>query len=304
MQKRNMAGTLPSRVFGKSNDVLVIDACLASCGAEWWHIAEELSGDMKVVTYDRAGYGGSPYQALPRTPANIAHELHEFLGMQGISSNIILLGHSQGGLYAVQYALMYPGQVKGLVLLDPATPFDNEFKNRLTAREYTMSGVDKTSGYQLGLLLSSLGVAPLFKPLLKKSPPFYYHQFSRDAEEYLLGSLTRRSTYRTALEEYRHSHMKESISGIVKAVEDHELGDLPVRLITHSSGFYISELEKYAGMAHGTAEKVETIWQEIMKRYLNLSSDSKHTAAQKSGHYIHLTEPELARQAVFSLKGL
>jgi pimeloyl-ACP methyl ester carboxylesterase len=51
------------------------------------------------------GYGGSAANSLPRTPENIATELDALLSALGISEGILLMGHSQGGLYAVSVKL-------------------------------------------------------------------------------------------------------------------------------------------------------------------------------------------------------
>lgn len=84
-------------------------------------------------------------------------ELDKLLNLIGIDKEFIIIGHSEGGLYAVEYAYLYPSKVKGLLLLDPAIPYDNLFKKQLTADEYKNSGVDKT--------------------FTKITPPFYYYDF-------------------------------------------------------------------------------------------------------------------------------
>lgn len=294
-------GVMAYELFGSSGPALVIDACLCSCSAEWRHIAGKLSAKRRVLVFDRSGYGGSAANGRPRTPANIAEELEALLLSLGIDKDITLLGHSQGGLYAVQYAIMHPEKVHGIVLLDPATPFDDEFKAKLTEQEYKSSGVDKTAGYRLGLWLTSLGLGALLKPLLKKSPPFYCHAFTPEAEKYLLHNLIKKNTYKTALEEYRYTHLGEYTAGVRNAAETGGLGSIPVRLVTHSSGFYVKELQDFAKLDENTAKKVEGIWQEIMKRYLGLSHDSQHISAPNSGHYIHLTDYDVVEKAVFGL---
>ena len=292
---------LAHRVFGCGNVAVVIDACLLSCGAEWWHIAERMAGSCRVLTFDRAGYGKSPVSKLPRKPSNIAMELNELLESIGINHNIVLLGHSQGGYYAVQYAAMYPQKILGIVLLDPATPFDDAFKAKLTRQEFRNSGVDKTAGYRVGLLLTSLGLGFLLKPLLKKAPPFYYHTFSDDAERYLLEHLMKRTSYQIALEEYKFAHVHETTTDVRHAVETGALGNIPLRLVTHSSGVYVQELMTYANMDKPTAEKVETIWQEVMRKLLALSKCSIHTVAPNSGHFIHLTDEAFVMDTVLKL---
>lgn len=289
------------KVYGDKENTLVIDACLCSCSAEWWHIAEKLSDSYKVIVFDRAGTGRSAASLQPRTPRNITNELNTLLAELGIRSKITLLGHSQGGYYSIQYALMFPERIKGLILLDPATPFDDEFRELLTEEEYKSSGVEKTGGYRLGRLLASLRLGFLFKPLLLKSPPFCYHSFDKEAQQYMLQSLMRRSTYQTALDEYKYTHLDGTTSDVKKAIESGALGSIPVRLVTHSSDIYVQELMKYASLGRDTACKIETIWQSIMKGCLALSADSEHITAPNSGHYIHLTDYELVKATLLDL---
>ncbi|QVK19020.1 alpha/beta fold hydrolase [Mycoplasmatota bacterium] len=285
-----------------NKNTIVIDTCLGSCSAEWWHIAQKLSNDYRVLVYDRAGYGKSSKSKLKRTPKNIALELNKLIEHLNINSNIILIGHSQGGINLIQYALDYKEKIKALVLLDPATPFDDEFKLKLSKEEYCSSGVDKTSSHKLGLVLTSLGLGFLFKPLLKKSPPFYYHNYSKEASQYLLKSLTKRKTYQTALKEYFFTHHDNSTEEIVEAIKSSSLESIHVKLITHSSSFYIKELNQFAYLDEITATKVENVWQEIMKRYIGLSKNCEYIEASNSGHFIHLTDLDLVIKTIKSIE--
>lgn len=293
--------TIAYTVRGTGNKTIVIDTAIGTCSAEWWHIAEKLSERYKVVTFDRAGYGESGMFTKKRTPQNIADELNNLLVYLNISKNIILLGHSQGGFYSLQYALMYSAKVIGMVLLDPATPYDSEFIQRLTVDEYRKSGVDKTSGMKLGLWLTSLKLGFIAKPMLKKMPPFYYHTFAKDAEGYLLQSLCKKSTYATALEEYKFTHIENAIADVKKAIEHKGFGNLPIKLITHSSVVYSKELQEFGSMDLQTASKIEDIWQNSMKKILNLSTDTEHIVAAKSGHYIHLTDLDTVLETIGTL---
>ncbi len=288
------------RFFGSGENTLVVDTCLGSCSGEWWHIAETLSKKYRVLVFDRSGYGESSVSILERTPRNIALELDKLLNLIGIDKEFIIIGHSQGGLYAVEYAYLYPNKVKGLLLLDPATPFDNLFREKLTADEYKSSGVDKTISYKTGLILTSLGLGFAIKPLLKKAPPFYYYSFDKDAKEYLLKALVRKNTYKTALVEYAFTHNTVDTEDIVKAVDTTALHNLPIKIITHSSDFYIEELKYYGNMGEETAKKIEFLWQDIMKRYLFLSTNAEHITAPNSGHFIHLTDFEVLKSTVDS----
>ncbi|MDF2686432.1 MAG: putative hydrolase [Clostridia bacterium] len=292
---------LSCRLYGKSDKTIVIDSCIASCSAEWWHIAEQLQGEYQVLLYDRAGYGKSSLSIKTRTPENIAAELDDLLNKLGINKNIIMIGHSQGGFYATQYALMFPQKMKAVVLLDPATPFDIEFIHNLSQKEYKYSGVDKTFGFKLALFFTRLKLGFLFKSLFIKSPPFYYYNFSDDAKNYLLSALCKKETYKTALEEYKYTHLTETSQKVIDGVNNCGLKNIPIILMTHSSSIYVKELKEFAALDDEVALKVEALWQDIMKKYLKLSTDSKHIIASNSGHYIHLTDNELLESVIKAL---
>ncbi len=49
-----------------------------------------------------------------------------------------------------------------------------------------------------------------------------------------------------------------------------------------------------------TAQKIEDLWQDIMKRYLDLSSETEHIIAPNSGHYIHLTDFKVLKNTISS----
>lgn len=75
-----------------------------------------------VLTYSRAGYGGSGPAKLPRDPdylhvegQRVLPELLERLGLE----QPILFGHSDGGSIALIYAGSYPQSVRALILEAP-----------------------------------------------------------------------------------------------------------------------------------------------------------------------------------------
>lgn len=77
--------------------------------------------------------------------------------------------------------------------------------------------------------------------------------------------------------------------------------NIPLILITHTSGPAVKETMDFGNASRELAEKVEGIWQELMRRYLEYSADSQYIQAQNSTHYIHLTEPEIIMRAVDTL---
>lgn len=286
---------------GEGEITFVIDTALGTCSAEWRHIGPKLASYGRVLLYDRAGYGQSTKSSLERTPQNIAEERKKLIDHLGIEKNIVLIGHSQGGLYAVQFAILYPEKVRGMILLDPATPFDGEFRSVLSIKEFRQSGVDKTGPLKVAQYITAAGMGFMLKPLLRKGVPFCYHEFDPEAKEYLLRSLTAGNTYRTALAEYSFSHSDIDTKDIAGAVSEGALGDMAIKVLTHSAPVYTEELMRYGSLDRETAEKIDSIWQGIMCRYMQLSKRSEHVTAKNSGHYIHLTDEKLLLDTASSM---
>lgn len=72
-----------------------------------------------VVVYDRAGFGQSDIGPMDLTPRRQVEQLDRVLTLLQTPPARILIGHSYGGLLAVAHAHLYPGKVRGLVLVDP-----------------------------------------------------------------------------------------------------------------------------------------------------------------------------------------
>ena len=84
-----------------------------------------LSPNYRVVAIDRPGHGSSDRPTgRVVTIEYQAQLLHETLSTLGISKPI-LVGHSWGAALALAYALNYPDDVSGMVLLAPAAYPDN-----------------------------------------------------------------------------------------------------------------------------------------------------------------------------------
>ncbi|MDD4074606.1 MAG: alpha/beta hydrolase [Eubacteriales bacterium] len=285
-------------VFGDGKINIVVEMGLGAAMGEWWHIAQALSAQARytVLLYERVKSGNRKTSVPSRSPEHIAKELKALLDALGHEERIILLAHSQGGLYAQQFARLYPSLVKGLILLDPLTAEDNRFRAVLTPEEFRKSGVDKFSNLTLPKTLAKLHLGFVIKAFMKSAPPLCYAQaFSNDARAYVLDALTKPAFYQTAMEEYRLSHLEENLSGLHDAAG---FPRVPLALITHSSALAEKETMEFGGASPEPAKKVEELWQTLMKNYLTFSPSAKYIQAEKSTHYIHLMQPELIDEAL------
>jgi pimeloyl-ACP methyl ester carboxylesterase len=95
-------------------------------------VFNKLSKLTTVVRYSRAGLGKSSYENVDKDFDSMVSELESLIENLSIDEEIVLIGHSYGGLIIRSYAKRHPEKVCGL-LFDDST-FEDYF-NRLTAIE-------------------------------------------------------------------------------------------------------------------------------------------------------------------------
>lgn len=89
----------------------------------------------RVVLYDRAGTGSS---AVAGTIADAADDLHAMIAALG-AGPVVAIGQSLGGAAALLLAQQHPGDVAGLVLLDPTPVSDPALARQVVDRARSMA---------------------------------------------------------------------------------------------------------------------------------------------------------------------
>ena len=107
---------------GQGSPTIVLEAGLMSTMLSWSAIQLTLAQSYRVVSYDRAGLGWSDLGPMPRTAERIVKELHTLLERAAIPAPYVLVGHSFGGLTMPLFAMRYPQETGGMVLVDPVVP--------------------------------------------------------------------------------------------------------------------------------------------------------------------------------------
>ncbi len=95
---------------------------LGSAYYELESVWEPLAENVNVATVDYLGYGFSDSTAKDRTNQNVATEIHTALHGAGVEGPYVLVAHSIGGLYGLEFAELYPDEVAGFVGLDSTAP--------------------------------------------------------------------------------------------------------------------------------------------------------------------------------------
>jgi pimeloyl-ACP methyl ester carboxylesterase len=108
------------RELGKGEITVVFESGMSDSLEVWGGIPDSVANYARVFLYDRADIGKSDNSVTERTIPNVLLELKTLLKDQRINPPYILVGHSLGGLIVRYFAGNCPGEVRGLLLLDPA----------------------------------------------------------------------------------------------------------------------------------------------------------------------------------------
>ena len=106
---------------GSGSPTVVLEAGASSFAIDWSLVQPEVARTQRVCSYDRAGSGWSDARQDVETPARVVADVHAALTAAGEKPPFVMVGASAGGIYVRMYQLEHPGNVLGLVLVDPAS---------------------------------------------------------------------------------------------------------------------------------------------------------------------------------------
>jgi pimeloyl-ACP methyl ester carboxylesterase len=107
---------------GTGSPTVVLEPGLGEPSTAMAWISADVAATTRVCVYDRAGRGWSESAATPQDGVQVATDLHTLLDRAGEHGPYVLAGHSAGGLYVLNFARLYPGDVAGVALLDSMSP--------------------------------------------------------------------------------------------------------------------------------------------------------------------------------------
>ena len=109
---------------GAGSPTIVLDSGLGMPMIAWNKVMPDLGKIGRTCAYDRAGYVSSDPGPMPRDAAHVVDDMKAMLTAAKLPGPYVLVAQSLGGHHARLFAQRYPGEVAGVVLIDPVT--DNE----------------------------------------------------------------------------------------------------------------------------------------------------------------------------------
>jgi len=121
------AGNIRYHVTGSEGPALLLSHGYGATSAMFAGNVPAFAATHRVVTWDLRGHGSSDYPTDPASysSANALADMAALLAELGLE-RAVLGGHSLGGYLSLQFALKFPDQVSGLVLIDTGPGFRND----------------------------------------------------------------------------------------------------------------------------------------------------------------------------------
>jgi pimeloyl-ACP methyl ester carboxylesterase len=264
-----------------------MEAGLGDATTIWAKVWPEVAKTTSVCIYDRAGLGWSDLSPKPRTAKIIVEELYTLLSKAEIPGPYILVGHSIGGVYMRLFAHTYPDKVAGMVLVD-----SSHEEQMLRAPEafvtFEKTYLRKMIGQmELFKPLAAIGLFALFPSrvpaddLMPEGAKKAYRAMAAKDTGFLNTVIAETKAIDTSLAQVREAQLKT-------------VGNIPLIVLSRGQGV----LPPNAGLTEDVIKRFDDGWQQMQQEMAEMSSRGKRMVAKKSGHYIHLQQPQLVIDAI------
>lgn len=276
-------------VMGKEQPTVILESGSGDFSFIWSLVQPKVAKFSKVVSYDRAGFAWSQPGPMPRTGRQIALELHTALKNAGISPPYILVGQSFGGFLVRAYAHYYPTEVKGMVLVEaieedqPIMIGGRPTRIREFAKGRDMpqpNGSFKPNADKVWDNSKFAADTTIEAPL---------DRLPKQAQEWQKWAQTQAVFHAATDSEMTWSPEDVARFYANKGKPGYTLGDMPLIVLTRGSGGY-----------RGRADSAKLEQERLQKQseLAKLSTNSKHIIDKKSGHNIHLEDPQLVINSI------
>jgi pimeloyl-ACP methyl ester carboxylesterase len=105
--------------YGSGSPTVIFENGSGSELADWKYVAPEIAKANKVILYDRAGLGRSDFGTCPRDAYRRVAEFNTLMTALNVNQPFVLVSHSLGCILSRYYQHLYPGNVLGMIQVDP-----------------------------------------------------------------------------------------------------------------------------------------------------------------------------------------
>jgi pimeloyl-ACP methyl ester carboxylesterase len=259
----------------------------------WSAIHDGIPKATRACAYSRAGIMWSePRTGIPNGKA-IAEDLHLALRNVGEKAPYVLVGHSMGGPYIMNYTKYFGSEVTGLVFVDASHP------DQFTRFRVVPLPSERTWFLRMekaGVALARTGITrAIIVPLLKISP--LHHWRLRNQPAFASNAVLAYSP--TSLDSMlkEHNALREILA---EAATVRQLNDRPLFVLTGMEPMP-PEVLAYLKLTPEQGKQCQENWKNLHDEEASWSTQSQREVVFDAGHYIQFDRPNLVVAAVLSV---
>jgi len=278
--------------IGLGNPTVVLVHGTGAFSFDWGLVQPKVGTFGRVCSYDRAGNAWSDPVSTPQTFREMADDLHTLMRNAGETGPFVLVGHSGGGELVRVFAAAWPDDIGGAVLVDTGHPDALSIINGRLVRRTAENLIDLQPPVKSGD--SAPQPTPVPARVEKIEPP--YDKLPLEDQRFRLWAVSNGKV--------PPSGAKAEVESIQELRAAHErgdalFGDKPLVVISRATGGY----RPIRGIvSQEQADLMERERIEHNRDLLKLSRSSKAIVADKSGHDIHLDQPELVIESIRAVR--
>ncbi|MEM9284990.1 MAG: alpha/beta hydrolase [Pseudomonadota bacterium] len=254
---------------GTSNGVtIMLEAGAGASSLDWEVVAAGLAEQTRVCRYDRAGFGWSDRGPWPRSIEALVDDLHHVITHETGDDEIVLAGHSFGGLIVQAYARTHPDRLRGLVIVDGV---DTDF-----IELYAEQSISGARTMRLGAVVTHIGLPRLLG--MAPAPTSAPDRIQRAMKARII----RPASIATAADEAVSVGENVPYLRALATLDD----DLPVTVLSRRTD---------------GAVLFDQDWEAAQRRLATLNSQTKRIVSTSSDHQLPFTDPDLVVSEVMAL---
>lgn len=271
---------------GNGSPIVVFESGLDTMGSlSWSAVHDPVAATTRACAYSRAGVMWSEPRPGKFEPDGEARDLHALLAAAGERPPYVMVGHSLGGPYIMNFTRLFPQDVAGLVFVDASHPDQVDRMAQAAGKKMEAGGgmlkaASALSWTGIPRLVMSHTDNPTFPPRAKAAEDAYF-------------SLSLPS----AMDEADSLNATLSDAGQLR-----QLGDRPIVVLTATKP-YPAAMLKAVKLTPEQGQRIQTVWKELHNEEASWSHHSRHELVPDATHYIQFDRPDVVIAAVREVVG-
>ncbi len=266
---------------GSGAPIVVFEAGLDTMGSlSWSAVHDAVAATTRACAYSRSGIMWSEPRAGKFESDSVARDLHALLLAAGERAPYVMVGHSLGGPYIMNFTRLYPQDVAGLVFVDASHP-DQIGRMTQAAGKKMETGLTL---FKVASALSWTGIPRLIAGY--SASPGIPTQAKLAGDAYASRSLG------SALEELESLDATLAAAGQLR-----QLGDRPIVVLTAMKP-YPAAMLKAMQLTTAQGTQMQAVWKDMHNEEASWSHHSRHELVPDATHYIQFDRPDVVIAAV------